>query len=99
MNTISKFTSFIAVALLTSGAALAGDTVVQTGPYGQGGTITYHKRAEQKTTGTTVALYTDRHGVGQAAAPDQQQPRWVFHSETFGSFGNGSPVSYYSQSR
>jgi hypothetical protein len=99
MNTTSKFASFLAVALLTSGAALAGDTVLEAGPYGQGGTVTYHKRSEHRTTAPTVAVYAGRRGVSQTAAPEEQQPQWKFHSQSFGSFGNGAPVSYYSQSR
>jgi hypothetical protein len=94
MNSITKFSLSIAAVVLTSAAAIAGEQV-QSGPYGQSGAVSYYKRAPRQN--TTVAVYRDGSGVGQAPAPDQTQ--WNFHSRTFGSYGNGAPVSYYSQSR
>jgi hypothetical protein len=93
MNTITKFAFVIAGVVLTSAAAIAGEQV-QAGPYGQSGAVSYHKRATQT---TTVAVYREGRGVGNAATPDRTQ--WNFHSQTFGSFGNGAPVSFYSESR
>ena len=89
----TKFALSLAFVLLTAGAAIAGDAVVRSGPYGQSGTVTFLKPSPQT---TTVALYRDRQGVSNSASPEQTQSN--FHSQTFGSFGNGAPVSFYSGS-
>jgi len=79
------------LAVMMSGAVLA-DEVARLGPVGQGGAVSFIIPAARP---TSVALFRNRHGVGKSASAYQKHGKLVYH--TVGPFGNGSPVTYYTE--
>jgi len=89
MNIKSKFALSIAAILVMSGTTFA-DELVQIGFAGaQGGPVSFVKRTPQT---TSVAVYSNRHGIAKPAPSDREDSQVVWH--TTGPFGNNGGATY-----